>query len=339
MKEFVIFLISIGSILCTFNSCLYTLDLTNCTENTVEDVPDYTCHAFSFDKIDDEDKEKAFRGEGCIPYPNSEEYQKMVWRIFRGQNREFMSSYYKLVDDDELFPMIGEKEYYEKDEVIYVKEDQISSGDKEKMKGRNTCNYHFMGRYLENPTSNFDLSDPSVCHKVDRFSDLDDLINCGYATINFYNPDGTQKTFRTCFYIPDNKLPSDLNLYYKKSFMETSLINLFILVDEFDEFLNLKSNQKELLNKLKEFQELQQISKIRKLQTMIDLLQNYDLTVEDKFGKKYRYTDSSDYPEIIEEGIQGNQSYGSSSGVYESNSQKSLLNIGLLLSLISLILL
>ena len=58
----------------------------------------------------------------------------------------------------------------------------------------------------------------------------------------------------------------------------------------------------------------------------------YELVVEDKYGKKYKYVKGKVEPEVIEEGLQGDR-------IYSSNTSKTELNkISLLLLIISLIL-
>ena len=60
----------------------------------------------------------------------------------------------------------------------------------------------------------------------------------------------------------------------------------------------------------------------------------YELTVEDKYGKKYKYTDKSDSPEVIEEGMQGDKIYNNN----VNHSKTTFINYILLLFMISLIL-
>lgn len=36
----------------------------------------------------------------------------------------------------------------------------------------------------------------------------------------------------------------------------------------------------------------------------------YEVVVENKYGKKYKYTNDKDLPEVIEEGMQGDKPYG-----------------------------
>ena len=61
----------------------------------------------------------------------------------------------------------------------------------------------------------------------------------------------------------------------------------------------------------------------------------YELTVEDKYGKKYKYTDKSDSPEVIEEGMQGDKIYNNNN---VNHSKTTFINYILLLFMISLIL-
>ena len=58
----------------------------------------------------------------------------------------------------------------------------------------------------------------------------------------------------------------------------------------------------------------------------------FEIEIEDKFGKKYKYNDYNDAPEIIEEGLQGNKY------IYDENGIKMIANYSLLLLIIPLIL-
>ena len=58
----------------------------------------------------------------------------------------------------------------------------------------------------------------------------------------------------------------------------------------------------------------------------------YELTVEDKYGKKYKYTQEKYEPEVVEEGMQGDRIYGT------NDSKTTFINYILLLFMISLIL-
>lgn len=66
--------------------------------------------------------------------------------------------------------------------------------------------------------------------------------------------------------------------------------------------------------------------------------QKYEIIVEDKYGKKYKYTDKSDEPEIIEEGMQGDKIYGANNINDVNLSQSNRINYIFLLFMISLIL-
>lgn len=58
----------------------------------------------------------------------------------------------------------------------------------------------------------------------------------------------------------------------------------------------------------------------------------YEMTIEDKYGKKYKYADKSLEPEIIEEELQDGKSYD------DNVSKTTLLNIHLLIAIILLFL-
>ena len=64
----------------------------------------------------------------------------------------------------------------------------------------------------------------------------------------------------------------------------------------------------------------------------------YEVVVENKYGKKYKYTNDKDLPEVIEEGMQGDKPYGTTPITDVDDSKMTLTNFKLLLFLISLIL-
>lgn len=83
-----------------------------------------------------------------------------------------------------------------------------------------------------------------------------------------------------------------------------------------------------IMDKLKESPGASKMTK-RKLE---DDEIKYEMTIEDKYGKKYKYADKSLEPEIIEEELQDGKSYD------DNVSKTTLLNIHLLIAIILLFL-
>ena len=81
------------------------------------------------------------------------------------------------------------------------------------------------------------------------------------------------------------------------------------------------------------------LTRRRRLQSNNNL--NYELIVEDKYGKKYKYSGDKDEPEVIEYGMQGDKEYGanhySDNVDFVDDSKMTLINYKLLLLLTSLI--
>lgn len=184
------------------------------------------------------------------------------------------------------------------------------------------------------------ITDSNECFGTQQFPELADLVNCGYATVNFYYS-GSNHTFKSCFYIPDNHLSEDFQNYFKLIYIQQYIEKIIealdrsSLPDEEDEEEEEEIDSEDFLKSLKSsFKK----SDKRKLQSSGIY---YELVVEDKFGKKYKYTDSKAEPEIIEEGMQGDKPYGTTPTTPVKDvdySKMTLTNFKLLIFLISLIL-
>lgn len=142
------------------------------------------------------------------------------------------------------------------------------------------------------------------------------------------NYNGKQYDYQTCFFIPDNHLDNSFLKYYKLVYVDP-LIEILIMstANSFDTNQNsssIKSNLKESPKRRLQSRNLQ-----------------YELIVEDKYGKKLKYSGDKEEPEVIEEGTQGDKIYGSSP--YNDNDDdgddsKMTINFKLLLIIASLIL-
>ena len=320
MKRLILLLLALYSINCGIFECSADENITNCSSHNVKELGDFNCHAFIYEFT------KLNRSE-CSIFPDSAEDQEVYWKIINGFSKEGLSFSTTIETSDEVeydnFIAIPEKEYYGKDEIVKVKTTSPSEEDWKIIRSKNTCSYKFMGQhfFVEN-YQYVNLTDRNECFNTLQFPDLKNLINCGYATITFNTDSGAPFTFKTCYFIPDNHLPDSFQKLFKALFMDLQLegvINSFSYEDDALE-------DEDLLKQKKAY--LKQIMK-RKLQDTSD--HKYEIIVEDKYGKKYKYTDKSNEPEVIEEGMQGDRIYGS------NHSQKTFLNYKLLLFMISLI--
>ena len=58
------------------------------------------------------------------------------------------------------------------------------------------------------------IEDSSECFGTYQFPEHVDLVNCGHASISF-NISGSNQTFKSCFYIPDNHFTEEFQKYFK----------------------------------------------------------------------------------------------------------------------------
>lgn len=317
MKRFILLLLIITTIYCSFDSCINESDYSKCFSHTIDELTDFSCHLYSIDWTVSEDNGNQ---NYCSIYPDSAENQKIMWKIEQGNTKETMSNNH-ILDPETVnvfnFVLEPEKDFYGKGETIHVKKKTISEEDRKIINSRNTCSYQSLGRIYANPIKNFNLTDKNICFNTNQFPELKDLINCGYTSLTIYT-DGEAFTLNTCYFIPDNHLPDDFKIVFKKSFIDMGIETFKEIMEELKEY----PGASKLFKRKKE--------KGRKLED--DDKIKYEMIIEDKFGKKYKYTDESMEPEIIEEGLQGDKIYN------ENASKTTLSNINLLIFIISLIL-
>ena len=320
MKRLILLLLALYSINCDIFECSADKNIANCSSHNVKELGDFNCHAFIYNEFNKSE-------EMCSIFPDSAEDQEVYWKIINGYTKEglsyFTSVFETLEFDEEFydnFISIPEKEYYGKDEIVKIKSTSPSEEDWKIIRSNNTCLYKFMGdhKYVN-------LTDRNECFNTLQFPDLKNLINCGYATITFKTDSGTPFTLKTCYFIPDNHLPDSFQKLFKTLFMDLQLETFIYSFRYVDDTLE----DEDLLKQKKAY--LKQIMK-RKLQDTSD--HKYEIIIEDKYGKKYKYTDKSNEPEVIEEGMQGDRIYGTNNS---NHSQKTFLNYKLLLFMISLI--
>jgi hypothetical protein len=326
MKRLILLLLALYSINCHIFECSADKNIANCSSHNVKELGDFNCHAFIYNRPNTSE-------EMCSIFPDSAEDQEVYWKISNGFAKEGLSftSTFETSEFDESefyenFIAIPEKEYYGKDEIVKVKTTSPSEEDWKIIRTKNTCTYKFMNQHFFVEDYKYvNLTDRNVCFNTLQFPDLANLINCGYATVTFKTDSGTPFTLKTCYFIPDNHLPDSFQKLFKTLYIDLQLENIIESISYEDDTLDYE----DLLKQKKAY--LKQIMK-RKLQDTSD--QEYEIIVEDKYGKKYKYTDKSMEPEVIEEGMQGDRIYGTNNN---NHSQKTFLNYKLLLFMISLI--
>lgn len=100
----------------------------------------------------------------------------------------------------------GVKNSYEEGEIFEPKTLRLSDQDKAVLKSKKTWAYYYIKGSDQTQSKYIDITDKNICFNANQFSDLANLVNCGYATINFINGDTTY-TIKTCYYINNKQLP------------------------------------------------------------------------------------------------------------------------------------
>jgi hypothetical protein len=320
MERLILLLLALYSINCnTYDDCTEETNITNCSSHDVKEIGNFNCHPVHF--VSDTETE-----DSCTVYPNSANDQKVYWKLMSGIGKESLSGLRPLFgqSDDNLddYIVVPDKEYYEANEIINAKLTALSSDDMKIINNNNTCFYKFANQqYLLSLEGNIvNITDRNQCFNTDQFSDLENLINCGYATITYKSEAGSPFTIKTCYFIPDNKMPDSFQKFFKTLFMDYQLYQLMSFEPQ-------EGDSGETLNNLRKFK-----TNFKKGVDSPNF--KYELTVEDKYGKKYKYTDKSDSPEVIEEGMQGDKIYNNN----VNHSKTTFINYILLLFMISLIL-
>lgn len=304
MKRIILCLALVSLVFCSEISCSEEDDKTKCSTHTVE-YNGFSCYPFSYENDDE---------YGCSSFPDNGNSQKAYLRLANGMVKEIYSGYTGLMEDDDIqdLPQISSKKAtYNKGEEIILRISNISKSDMEIINSNKTCSYYYYGRifdYLEEIAYDYrkykgypNIEDKNICFNAKQFPDLKDLIDCGFATIK-YNNGRKDYEFKTCFYIPNNKMPEDLGKYLKSQFIDPvftggSISALLEPGTQYDSETNYDGER------------------------LLSTGNSYEVVVEDKNGKKIKWTDSSTDIEVIEKG---------------NNSNMLVLNIILLLSLVLL---
>lgn len=328
MKRFIILLLTFYAINCTLKECEKESDTSKCYSHDV-DIDNFSCHLIHYDtsnirnRIDEEESEELFP-DRCVAFPDLSKDQKTIWDLSLGNGKEETSIIAPFEKDMTFFEFLPEKETFAKNEDITAKISELSSTDNKILRSKNTCMYKYLGKTME-ANKLVHTEESKECFNVYQFPDHENLINCGHAIINL-SSNGKQYEYKTCFFIPDNHLDKSLLKYFKLEFVDPLLD---LLAQSAASEFNLEQSISLIKSNIKN-------GSRRKLQSSNSI--KYDLTVEDKYGKKYKYSTDKDEPELIEEGLQGDKEYGSNHYVDNvDDSKMTLVNFKLLLFLASLI--
>ena len=161
----------------------------------------------------------------CKPFLTSENSQKAYSKLQRGYQKERISVHsLSDIDEDDTI-VVYDKETYNPGETIKVKEvnllDSLTEEDKNVIKNKNTCMYRGYARFVDPDNyigeKKFNVSDKSVCYNADRFDELKDILDCGYATIKGkYN--NKRFVFTNCYHILDTNADSDFQKAFNDSY-------------------------------------------------------------------------------------------------------------------------
>ena len=313
MNKFIIFSILIYSIYCSYSSCIAeTTDSSQCKKHEIE-LNGFSCYKADYSRFGE-----GAEGLHCIPFPNDSKVQKKYRSFFVGYYKELASAREERRNEITEIP-IFKKGTYSKDETIPIETEKFSKDDIKIIKGNNTCSYLLEGRYLDNlkkyPSGYPNIEDKNICFNADQFSDLKGLVNCGYATINYAIGD-KEYNYSTCYHIPDNNCPQEIQEIWPMFYEKEHIFQILEWEDEDEKKIGNKAN--EIIKK----------SNKRKLQENFG--KEYEIIVEDKFGKKVKYSSNSTKIEVIEKGDENATSYS------ERNSSYKILNMifGLLILMI-----
>ena len=129
-----------------------------------------------------------------------------------------------MFEDDNIYT--SDKETYDKDDTITLISIPLTEEDKRIINNNITCFYNTYSRFVNSDRyiekTKINVTDKNVCFNADKFEDLKDIMDCGYATVKgkFKN---ISFTFTNCFSIPDENTDGAFkqffnDLYFKQLF-------------------------------------------------------------------------------------------------------------------------
>ena len=326
MIRIIIALILTHSIYSTFDTCIEEEDASKCQAHD-SGISNGFCYHIKTSGFDSTNKEE----NTCFPCPETAQNQKLFWKIFNGMTKEMtlLSSNYdsEAIESEDLFTIQPKKDYYAKGEIVEVDYNKLPKEELLKVNKTNICMYHhsrsIMNEDESNPVQN--ITNQNICFNAEKFNDLKNIFNCGHAKFTYFTKNNNSFVFYTCYYIPDKQMPESMNSFYKQFFFDT----LFYDDGEFYTYEDKKQNHIGINKLLK--------NKIRKLDDneFID----YEVIIEDKYGKKIKFNKNSESFETIEKGNQKDSDREETDDdeptkIKTNSSIYSKLNIILLLSLI-----
>lgn len=289
MIKIIIALILTHSIYSNFDTCLDEEDTSKCQDHD-SDINNGFCYhlkALGFESTDIE-------SNMCYPLPETAQNQKIFWKILNGTSKEmylFSSNFDNETMDEAPYFIQPKKDYYAKGEIVEVDLSTLNKEELLKVNKTNTCIYHYNSNVFKdenNPIKN--ITDPNICFNAEKVDDLKNIFNCGHAKFTFFTENNKTFVFYSCFYIPDIHMPESMNSFYKQFFFD-----MFEYDDgEFYAYEDKKENNIGIKKLLK--------NKIRKLDN--EDYKDYEIIIEDKYGKKIKFNKNSESFDTIEKGNQ-----------------------------------
>ena len=280
--------------------CSNALDQRKCNDIKVE-LSDFYCF-----------KAKLFFNKltKCFPFPKKAKKQKLYLNIHNGLTKElysFFGSYVKEMEkenpeklkDSTKGLLHTKKEFYKKDDIIEIEERTFTKKDLDIISKENTCTYHLYGKYKWKEEVDYEnIEDKNICFNADKFDDIKDIIDCGYATIRFsFGYDIHQ--IKTCYLIPNDNLPHNLTALFKSQIIGDIEENIGITHALFNKIAKAhKVNNDEWDEEIN----------INRLNSLV-----YIIEVENKYGRKVKYSNDNEM-EIISEGNKSKENLSGEEG-------------------------
>ena len=213
---------------------------------------------------------------------------KLFYQIQNGIKKEFESAYADYIDEEnkngqslDLY-QLG-KDSYTKGETIEIKKIEPSAEDIEILNSKQTCIYYFYARFYGKALTEYpDITDKDTCFNAKQFSDLNGIIECGYATITF-TTSYDKYTIKTCYFYEGDDLPSEY----------TDLIGQYFYTDDFDDpehggFLAFTFYLLDYAKHPEKYGYDDNDDERRRRRRLAEV--QVDISVENKNGKEYKYS-------------------------------------------------
>lgn len=190
-----------------------------------------------------------------------------------------------------------------KDEEAEIDIRNSTEDENNMIKSRKSCSYNSYGRVFNDifykKIKEFqNITDKNICFNSQQFPELKDLLECGYADIKIIlpsiddyddedNDDSPKREYhiKTCFFVPNDNLPNELWVYLKAASIDLNFLGNYIPLT-LDQVEYAKFGYFDYQNERRQLES-------------IYMYKSYEIVVEDKNGKKVKFTSSSDKLEII----------------------------------------